>query len=209
MAMSPEEKRTYRRNYYLRNREKQLSDAKDRYAKSDKYVSEERKRVLAARAAAWRERNPEKVAAYQLKYKKRAKALYAANREERIIQQRERYKREKHKWLEYRRRKNYNVSPERQAKLLSAQNGCCPICGIHYTKAKLAFLVDHDHTCCPGDYSCGKCVRGLLCRPCNVGIGNLKDNVENLRRAIAYLRNPTTRKSESNGKRRKSVSRTA
>lgn len=33
--------------------------------------------------------------------------------------------------------------------------------------------VDHDHTCCPGERSCGKCVRGWLCRSCNVAEGNL------------------------------------
>jgi hypothetical protein len=39
--------------------------------------------------------------------------------------------------------------------------------------------VDHDHTT-------GK-VRGLLCHDCNVGIGFMRDSVENFRRAIAYL----------------------
>ena len=31
------------------------------------------------------------------------------------------------------------------------------------------------------------CSRGLLCRDCNLGIGNLKDNINYLKSAISYL----------------------
>lgn len=47
--------------------------------------------------------------------------------------------------------------------------------------------VDHDHKCCPGSRSCGKCVRGVLCRSCNLALGLVEDNIENLRGLIAYL----------------------
>lgn len=49
------------------------------------------------------------------------------------------------------------------------------------------FVVDHDHTCCPGKRSCGRCVRGLLCNRCNRALGQFGDDIETLRRAVAYL----------------------
>jgi hypothetical protein len=48
--------------------------------------------------------------------------------------------------------------------------------------------VDHDHTCCPGKKSCGKCIRGFLCRACNSFIGLAKDNITTLENAVKYLK---------------------
>ena len=36
--------------------------------------------------------------------------------------------------------------------------------------------VDHDHRHCPGQLSCGLCVRGLLCSRCNIAAGLLLDD---------------------------------
>lgn len=47
--------------------------------------------------------------------------------------------------------------------------------------------VDHDHACCPGDRSCGKCVRGLLCVRCNVALGMADDSPDRLRSLLRYL----------------------
>ena len=69
----------------------------------------------------------------------------------------------------------YDITQEEYARMYEEQGGRCKICGAK----KDVLHVDHCHTT-------GK-VRGLLCRHCNVGIGQMRDNVEILRSAITYL----------------------
>lgn len=71
--------------------------------------------------------------------------------------------------------------------MLAAQGGVCAICGTNEPGRFGRFVVDHDHTCCPGDRSCGQCARGLLCWACNVGLGHFADNVDRLTAAASYL----------------------
>lgn len=58
----------------------------------------------------------------------------------------------------------------------------CEICG-----AGGKIHVDHDHACCPGKISCGKCVRGYLCLSCNTLLGKAKDSPALLQSLIEYL----------------------
>lgn len=60
--------------------------------------------------------------------------------------------------------------------MLAAQDGGCAICKRPPREGERRFAIDHDHSCCPGGYgrTCGKCVRGLLCHRCNLGLGYLE-----------------------------------
>jgi hypothetical protein len=62
----------------------------------------------------------------------------------------------------------------------------CSTCGKTQLKEK-QFHFDHDHNCCPGKYSCGKCFRGLLCQKCNLVLGHVYDNPIILRNLANYL----------------------
>ena len=80
----------------------------------------------------------------------------------------------------------YSLPAEAYRALQRAQRGLCAICQRANGKTK-ALAVDHDHKCCPGRNSCGRCVRGLLCGPCNKMLGHLRDSTEALMRARDYL----------------------
>lgn len=84
----------------------------------------------------------------------------------------------------------YKLTPEMVVELLHSQGNACSICENHLTVQNLH--VDHDHSCClltKGSGSgCGRCVRGLLCPSCNLGLGSFGDDPETLSRAAKYLR---------------------
>jgi len=81
-------------------------------------------------------------------------------------------------------KRTYNLTPEQYESMLQVQNYRCGICGTTdpgiYTKGRVnRWHVDHNHVT-------GK-IRGLLCGPCNIGLGNFHENVVALRNAVLYL----------------------
>lgn len=95
------------------------------------------------RSRAWRAANVE--------FKReRDRAYYAANRE---------------RAREYNRTTAHGITRLQRDALYASQGGCCGGCWEPFPDEQLQ--VDHDHECCPGKTSCGRCVRGLLCHGCN------------------------------------------
>lgn len=83
--------------------------------------------------------------------------------------------------------RTYGLTAAEYDRLYEHQGRRCAICR-RATGATKRLAVDHDHTCCPGPTSCGRCVRGLLCGPCNDELAHARDSVDHFHRAIRYLR---------------------
>ena len=75
--------------------------------------------------------------------------------------------------------RTYGMTPEQYDELLIGQAGRCAICRAPVT-ANRRLLVDHCHRTAK--------IRGLLCGPCNTGIGQLRDDTETVRQAYLYLK---------------------
>lgn len=81
----------------------------------------------------------------------------------------------------YHLKQRYGIGAADVERMIREQDGLCALC-----RRRPAEHVDHDHRT-------GK-VRGILCEPCNGGLGQFKDNVQTIRNAIEYLKNPPARR---------------
>lgn len=76
-------------------------------------------------------------------------------------------------------RLRYGITLAEYEARLAAQGGRCACCGTEEPRGAGSFRVDHDHET--------GVVRGLLCNPCNAGLGLLGDSPAALMRALRYL----------------------
>jgi hypothetical protein len=90
------------------------------------------------------------------------------------------------------RLREHKVPIEMARRLLT--DPTCELCRVNIVapvrtrnRIQVLLAVDHDHACCPGGSSCGKCVRGLLCSTCNSALGLLGEDTGTLHRAAGYL----------------------
>lgn len=148
----------------------------------------------AQRQARYRERNPEKIAAY-----KKSDACKQSNAKYRLTHGphplnapgTDSYK--KYRASEKYRvtvtnaqlKRVYGITYAQYQEMLVAQGGVCKIClGNNPRKSPRRILrplfVDHCHTT--------NKVRGLLCNLCNNGLGAFKENTDAMLRAISYLK---------------------
>ena len=144
---------------------------------------EKHKVKIKKRTRAWREENPERYAKAKVKnyqeniqrYKDHAKLFSKKHpiKRRRIARK-------------YHLKATFNMTLEGFANLFKKQKNRCAGCGSKRHHGK-GWNIDHNHACCLGKKSCGKCVRGILCAPCNQALGLLRDGVKTLLKLVKYL----------------------
>lgn len=87
---------------------------------------------------------------------------------------------------DYVRERRYGVTRERYDAMLLEQDNACAVCREPFTNL-IKPNVDHDHRCCPGKETCGKCVRGILCSGCNAFAGLIETRSSHHNAMFTYL----------------------
>ena len=172
----PEQKLAYAKAYYEAHKEEILA--------KDKVYREAHKEKISAQNLAYREANKDKIRDQRKVYREankeeilaRNRAYHKSNRESLLVKQRTYRKDNLDKIKAQYRKRKYGLADEQYQALLLSQNGFCAICR---KLSKRSLHVDHNHET--------KSIRGILCNGCNTALGLFDDNLDALRRAIAYL----------------------
>lgn len=147
------------RKYYKANSETMRKRARD----NRRNATPERKAYMAEYRKKYYEKNKEKLKADSREYHQRNLERNRANARIRMLM------------------KKYGITWNEYQDRLSSQGGGCAICGDTGGMSHMIspLVVDHNHE--TGE------VRGLLCAPCNAGLGQFGDDIDKMISAIAYL----------------------
>jgi len=133
---------------------------------------------------------PYKDEATRKAYMKEYHAKWYAEHKEKRLKQIATYTAGKPKeWIQAKGRKchlkrRYNITPQEYETKLASQDYKCAVCGKDASDNKRGGKLDPLHV----DH-CHKSgnLRDLLCYSCNSGLGQFKDSIETLQKAIDYL----------------------
>jgi hypothetical protein len=118
------------------------------------------------------------------------KAEYKLNPEPKKDKQRQGRKENPQRFRQYELKKRFKINLEDFEQRFEKQGRRCAACGSEDSgeTPPRTWHIDHDHSCCPSRRkTCGQCIRGILCRWCNMTLGNAKDSPDRLRGLISYL----------------------
>ena len=110
--------------------------------------------------------------------KEYARDHYLKNRERNLTYASNYRKKNRDEMEKRRRTKRYNLEANWYEDKIKEQEFRCAGCLTHQKDLEYALCVDHCHTT--------EKPRGLLCRPCNLALGNSKDDPDTLRRLAEY-----------------------
>lgn len=100
------------------------------------------------------------------------------------VKRKESYKNNPAVYKSYNLKSEYGITLEHKLKIIESQNGKCAACGTIDHKGKYSGItgwsLDHKH-----DET--KKIRGILCFPCNMVLGYVKDSSAHLYSLIDYL----------------------
>lgn len=91
-------------------------------------------------------------------------------------------RKQEQRWL-----RRYGISRKDYEQMLVRQHGVCAICEEPPADGR-HLCVDHDHSCCPSEPGCGRCVRALLCDRCNRALALIQDTPSLAISLAEYLR---------------------
>jgi hypothetical protein len=148
----------YQKKYRQKNRLKRLKYSKKYYRDNKEKCSERSKRryrrnrkAILVRMHRFYKKNRNRI------IKRSRKAwLSKSLKERRIISRRSAVK-----YL-------YKLTASEHVALLEKQNYKCPVSGL---SVDIFSPIDHDHACCVGPRSCGKCIRGIIHSSVNWALG--------------------------------------
>jgi len=176
-----EAERERKRLLQAKKRECPEGNAKIKESAKRSRAKPENQAKQSERMKAWRAENRESVSEYQAAWRDENREHVAAYSKGYMAEYLER---DDVKKAQFTRQlwRNYRMTDEEFNTLWLAQQGECAICYVSLTprgRTKTSACVDHNHET--------GAVRGLLCRPCNHGIGHLRDSPDILKSAAAYL----------------------
>ncbi len=148
-----------------------IENTPDVQKRKKEWVELNRERVSAQRKE-FREKNKERLKQKQKKYMAKTKKYKSEYDKEYRSKNKDRVRNNLLK-------RQYGIDLIAYNKIFLDQKGCCKICSRHQSELSKILAVDHCHA--------SKKVRGLLCNTCNTGLGNFRDNIESMKRAIKYL----------------------
>lgn len=111
---------------------------------------------------------------------KRAKEWREANKERHQQLKKDWARRNRPKIYITQRASKYNLTTDELRAIYQGHNGLCDICGSKPSIKRQILNIDHDHKT--------GTVRGLLCTPCNLGVGWVEKFARNLTHFIAIIK---------------------